>query len=171
MSKNASQKKLVAVGRISTLVFVIIGGVIAYFLQKFPTGIFTYIQEFQGFISPGVLAAFLFGFVVKRAPGRAGVAALVVNVIVYGLLLIFYSGYGVFNDWGITMGKIAFLNRMAISFVFILVVMTILTLDKPLPEPKVMPTREGYDMKATGSVLWLGVAVIIITLLLYWKFW
>ena len=171
MNKNASQKMLVAVGRISTLVFVVIGGVIAYFLQKFPTGIFTYIQEFQGFISPGVLAAFLFGFVVKRAPGRAGVAALVVNAIVYGLLLIFYSGYGVFNDWGITMGKIAFLNRMAISFVFILVVMAILTLDKPLPEPKVMPTREGFDMKATGSVLWLGVAVIIITLLLYWKFW
>jgi hypothetical protein len=35
-------------------------------------GVFTFIQEFQGYVSPGILAAFVFGFVVKRAPAAAG---------------------------------------------------------------------------------------------------
>ncbi len=40
-------------------------------------GVFNYIQQFQGYIWPGVVAAFLFGMLVPQAPGSAGVAALV----------------------------------------------------------------------------------------------
>ena len=36
-------------------------------------GIFTYIQEFQGYISPGILAVFVFGMIFKKAPAAAGV--------------------------------------------------------------------------------------------------
>jgi SSS family solute:Na+ symporter len=140
-------------------------------LSGFPTGIFTYIQEFQGFISPGVLAAFAFGFIVKRAPGRAGVAALIVNVVIYGFLLICFSGYDLFNNLGTTISTIAFLNRMAISFGVILAVMIILTLAKPLSEPKTLPVREEFDMRPAPSVVWLGGAVIVITLALYAIFW
>jgi len=171
INKDASQGLVILTGRLSTLVFVVIGAVIAVFLRKFPTGIFTYIQEFQGFISPGVLAAFVFGFVFKRAPGAAGVAALVGNAIVYGFLLICFSGYGVFDKLGLTLGTIAFLNRMAISFVIVLLLMLIITVSKPLAVPKVLPKREEFDMRPTRSVAWLGAAVIAITLVLYMVFW
>jgi SSS family solute:Na+ symporter len=171
IKKDASQKMLVWTGRISTLVFVLIGGRVAIALSGFPTGIFTYIQEFQGFISPGVLAAFAFGFIVKRAPGQAGVAALIVNVVIYGFLLICFSGYDFFNNLGTTISTIAFLNRMAISFGVILAVMIILTLAKPLSEPKTLPIREEFDMRPAPSVVWLGAAVIVITLALYAIFW
>jgi SSS family solute:Na+ symporter len=171
IKKDASQKMLVWTGRISTLVFVLIGGRVALTLSGFPTGIFTYIQEFQGFISPGVLAAFAFGFIVKRAPGSAGVAALIVNLVVYGLLLIFFSGYEVFNNLGIAYGQIAFLNRMAISFGVVLAVMIIITLAKPLAEPRTLPVREGFDMRPTPVVAWLGALVIAVTLILYVIFW
>ncbi|MBA7668961.1 Sodium/glucose cotransporter [subsurface metagenome] len=171
IKKDASQKMLVWTGRISTLVFVLIGGRVAVALSGFPTGIFTYIQEFQGFISPGVLAAFAFGFIVKRAPGPAGAAALIVNVVVYGFLLICFSGYDLFNNLGTTIGKIAFLNRMAITFVVILVTMFVITKLKPLPEPRVMPVREEFDMRPAPSVVWLGALVIVITLALYVIFW
>jgi len=171
IKKDASQKMLVWTGRISTLVFVLIGGRVAVALSGFPTGIFTYIQEFQGFISPGVLAAFAFGFLIKRAPGAAGVAALIVNLVVYGFLLIFFSGYEVFNNLGMTVGKIAFLNRMAVTFAIILLVMLIITKVRPLAEPKVLPVREKFDMRPTPAVAWLGAVVIIATLALYWLFW
>jgi SSS family solute:Na+ symporter len=42
-------------------------------------GVFKFIQEFQGYISPGILAAFVFGFAVRRAPPAAGVTALVAS--------------------------------------------------------------------------------------------
>ena len=171
IKKDASQKMLVWTGRISTLVFVLMGGRVAIALSGFPTGIFTYIQEFQGFISPGVLAAFAFGFIVKRAPGSAGVAALIVNVVVYGILLIFFSGYEVFNKLGVTYGQIAFLNRMAVSFGVVLAVMIIITLVKPLTEPRTLPVREEFDMRPTPAVAWLGGVVIAVTLILYVIFW
>jgi SSS family solute:Na+ symporter len=157
--KDASQSALIWTGRISTAVFVLIGVYIAPKLgdPKF-MGIFTYIQEFQGYISPGILAVFVFGMVFKNAPASAGVTGLVLTVPVYGFL-----------QW--QFGEIAFLNRMAITFGVVLLVMFIITKAKPLPEPKVLPVREEFDMRPTPVVAWLGAAVIIATLALYWYFW
>jgi len=157
--KNASQKTLVITGRVMTLVFVVVGCVIAPVLAE-PRfkGVFHYIQEFQGYISPGILAAFVFGFAVKRAPAAAGVAALLLNPVVYGFLHIEF-------------GEIAFLNRMAITFGFILLVMAVITAVRPLKEPVEMPVQRDFDMKPAASVLWLGGAVITGVVLFYIVFW
>jgi SSS family solute:Na+ symporter len=157
--KDASQKALIWTGRTTTAIFVLIGCFIAPYLgdERFK-GIFTYIQEFQGYISPGILAVFVFGMIFKRAPAVAGVTGLILTVPIYGFL-----------HW--QFGEIAFLNRMAITFVVILIVMGIITKLKPLAEPKVMPVREEFDMRPAPSVVWLGAIVIAITIALYIKFW
>ncbi|MFO7447988.1 MAG: solute:sodium symporter family transporter [Ignavibacteriaceae bacterium] len=159
IKKDASQKNLVTTGRLLTILFVLIGCFIAPALgdPRFK-GIFTYIQEFQGYISPGILAAFVFGFVVKKAPPAAGVAALVVCVPVYGFLHLFFS-------------EIAFLNRMAITFAVILVIMALITLIKPLKQPVTLPKREDIDMSPTPKAKFLGISVVVITLILYLIFW
>jgi len=157
--KDASAHSLVKVGRIATLIFVLIVCLIAPQLAnpKFK-GIFTYIQEFQGYISPGILATFIFGLIVKRAPSAAGVTGLIITVPIYGFL-----------QW--RFGEIAFLNRMAITFGVVLLVMLIITLVRPLSEPKVMPTREDFDMRPAPSIVWLGGLVIVVTIALYIIFW
>jgi len=157
--KEASGKTLIWTGRTTTAIFVLIGCFIAPYLgdERFK-GIFTYIQEFQGYISPGILAVFVFGMIFKRAPAAAGVTGLILTVPIYGFL-----------HW--QFGEVAFLNRMAITFVIILIVMGIITKLKPLAEPKVMPVREEFDMRPAPSVVWLGVIVIAITIALYIKFW
>lgn len=157
--KEASPKSLVTIGRITTLVLVVIGCFIAPYLgdERF-RGIFNYIQEFQGFVSPGILAAFVFALIFKRAPSSAGISALVLSPIFYGIQLFAFS-------------EIAFLNRMAITFGLILLIMFIITMVKPLSKPKVMPVREDFDMKPTPVVAWMGVAVVVITIGLYVVFW
>ena len=159
LKKEASQRSLIWTGRIATAIFVIIGCVIAPKLgdPQFK-GIFTYIQEFQGYISPGILAVFVFGMIFKKAPAAAGVTGLLLSVPVYGFL-----------QW--QFGDIAFLNRMAITFGFILLVMLVMTLINPLHTPKTMPVREGFDMKPAPLVKILGAAVIILTICLYIIFW
>ncbi len=89
--KDASERSLITMGRITTAIFALFGCFIAPQLAnpKFQ-GIFNYIQEFQGFLSPGVLAAFVFGLFVHRAPASAGVAALVLCLLLYGSLRIFF---------------------------------------------------------------------------------
>jgi SSS family solute:Na+ symporter len=142
-----------------TLLFVFIGCMIAPQLghPRFQ-GIFNYIQEFQGYISPGILAAFLFGLLIRRAPGAAGVAALVANPLIYGFL-----------HW--QFGDIAFLNRMAITFGVILLLMAGITLWRPLKEAVTLPKRAEFDMRTPPLVRVLGAAVIVITVTLYIIFW
>ncbi len=157
--KDASGESLVKIGRIATLTFVVIVCLIAPQLgnPKFK-GIFNYIQEFQGYISPGILASFLFGMIFKRAPSAAGIASLILSVPIYGFL-----------QW--QFGYIPFLNRMAITFGILIIVMAIITFLRPLKESKVMPVKEGFDMKPTPLVLWLGMLVIALTVALYILFW
>jgi SSS family solute:Na+ symporter len=157
--KDASNKTLIWTGRVTTAVFAVLGMLIAPRLgdPRFK-GIFTYIQEFQGYISPGILGVFVFGMIFKKAPPAAGVTGLLLSVPVYGFL-----------QWQFS--EIAFLNRMAITFGVILLVMLIITLVKPLPEARTMPVREEFDMRRTPSVIWLGAIVIAVTLALYVIFW
>jgi SSS family solute:Na+ symporter len=163
---QSSEKNLVRTGRIMTLVFVAAGCLIAPNLGNF-AGIFSYIQEFQGFISPGILAAFIFGFLIKRAPGKAGTAALLLNVPLYGLLYIFFSG----AFPAVTIATIAFLNRMAITFVIIIVVMTLITAIRPLDKPVTMPVQEDFDMTPARSVIWFGGIVIAAVVTFFIIFW
>ncbi|MCI0693618.1 solute:sodium symporter family transporter [candidate division KSB1 bacterium] len=158
-NQKASDRALITMGRITTAIFVLVGCFIAPQLAN-PNfkGIFNYIQEFQGFLSPGVLAAFIFGLFVKRAPASAGVAALVLCPILYGTLLIFFP-------------EVAFLNRIAITFIAIIAVMTAITVARPLSAPVTLPVREKFDMRPAPAVVWLGTTVIVLTLALYVIFW
>lgn len=159
INKNASQKGLVAIGRICVTVFVVIGCLIAPLLAnpKFG-GIFSYIQEFQGYISPGILAVFVFGLIFKKVPGFAGVVGLLINPVVYFVFARVIPG-------------MAFLDRMALSFACVLVIMSILTIIKPLKEPKVMAYNKVIDMKSSSTAKLFGVIVVILTLALYIIFW
>lgn len=157
--KEATQKSLLFIGRVMTVLFFLIGCWIAPQLAnpKFG-GVFKYIQEFQGYISPGILAAFVFGFVFKRAPAAAGVTALVICAPIYGLL-----------HWQFS--EIAYLNRMAITFIVTLIIMGVITLTRPLATPKVMPVQKDFDLRPSKAVLWLGGAVIAAVLAFFIIFW
>lgn len=159
INKNSSQKGLVFVGRICVATFVVIGCIIAPLLAdpKFG-GIFSYIQEFQGYISPGILAVFVFGLLVKKAPGAAGVVGLLINPVVYFIL-------------AKAIPAMAFLDRMALSFGCVLLIMSIITIIKPLQTPRVLPHNDKLDLKSSPAAKVCGVGVVIVTLILYVIFW
>lgn len=155
----SSQDTLVAMGKFFTVLFVLIACLIAPNLGN-PAfgGIFTFIQEFQGFISPGVLMVFLFGFLVPRAPRFLGWLGILVNVALYGYLYLFQ-------------GQIPFLNRMAICFGVVFAVMAITTLVKPLKQPVVMPVTDLICLESSKTAKIWGVGVVISTIILYIIFW
>jgi len=156
---EAPQRTLVLIGRICVVVFVIIGCLIAPLLghPRFG-GIFKYIQEFQGFISPGILAVFVFGLLVKRAPPACGVVGLLLNPVMYGLLKLLIP-------------SLAFLDRMALSFFCVLAVMGIITALRPLPEPFELPTKTHIELTSSRLAKGLGIAVVVATVVLYIVFW
>lgn len=158
IAPDASDKLLVMVGRLCVVVFAIIGCMVAPCLAN-PNlgGVFTFIQEFQGFLSPGILAVFIFGMASKRAPRFSGALGILTSPIVYGLLLFFA-------------GNIAFLNRMAITFGCSLLVMLLLTLVKPLKQDVVMPVNESMNLESSKGAKFAGAGILIICAALYITF-
>ncbi|TWU27342.1 sodium:solute symporter family transporter [Bythopirellula polymerisocia] len=155
LRKGASQSELVSIGRACTIAFVLIALLIAPNLGSPKFGnIFNYIQEFQGFISPGVLAIFIFGLLVHRAPRSVGTVGLILNPILYGALKLVAP-------------QIAFLDRMAICFGILLVVLAIMTKLNPLPEPVELPVNESMNLEESGVAKFWGVVVVVLTIALY----
>lgn len=171
VKKGISNHGLVQVGRTCTIIFVIIAAIIAPNLAspKFG-GIFTFIQEFQGFISPGVLAVFLVGFLIPRAPRFLGWSGILLNAILYGLFKFWLAEVIVDNGLWFA-GDISFLDRMALCFLIVLAYCGIMTALKPLPEPAVLPENKDIDLESSQGAKVAGVCVIAITVVLYIIFW
>ena len=155
-----SQSQLILSGRIFVVVFVVIACLIAPGLgdPKFG-GIFSFIQEFQGFITSGILGVYLFGFLVPRTPRYMGWVGILINVVLYGTLKWFIAP------------DVPFLNRMAICFGVVVATLAVVTLVKPLIKPVVMPVTDLIALESSKSAKIWGVAVVIVTLALYVIFW
>jgi SSS family solute:Na+ symporter len=173
LKKDASQFQLVTVGRICVVVFVVIAMIIAPTLDnpKFK-GVFTFIQEFQGFISPGILAIFLFGVLVHKAPRACGTIGLILNPILYGGLKWADKLPGIgHTSLAAKLAGLAFLNRMAVCFFVVLGVLTVLRLVIPLPKPVDLPVNDKINLESKADVKVWGVVVVVLTLALYAIFW
>ncbi|MBQ4613627.1 MAG: sodium/solute symporter [Akkermansia sp.] len=163
--KPASDKQLVAVGKVGVLVCAVIATVVAPFLDN-PAfgGIFTFIQEFQGFLSPGVLAVFLFGFFVPKCPRVFGWLGIVVGAVAYASF-----------KWVAFLGctDSSFLNRMGYSLIVVCLVGLILTIINAVKggEAVVLEDKGIIEMKTSGRAKGFGWAVIVATIALYILFW
>ncbi len=155
-SPNLSQKSTVLTGRICVVVFSFIAVFLAPQLgnPKISNSIFTIIQEGQGFISPGILAVFVFGLIVRKAPPVAGVVGLLTNIVAYGLM-----------KWALP--NVQFLNRMAICLGLCMLVMGIITLVMPLKEPVKFEHKTKLDLTTSKGAKVAGFIVVGITIIFY----
>jgi SSS family solute:Na+ symporter len=160
---------LVKVGRIFVVVFVFLAGLVAPALDNF-TSIFAYIQEFQGFISPGILAVFIFGFFSPRTPRYFGAVGIGLNVVAYA------SFKWLIGPWLVSHGlwyadSIAFLDRMAICFFIVLIAGCLLTILRPMPKPVRMPENTEISLESSKGAKIFGFGVVLATVALYAIFW
>ena len=162
-------KTLVLVGRIFVVLFVILAGFVAPELDNFAS-IFAYIQEFQGFISPGILAVFIFGFFSPRTPRYFGWMGILLNVISYGAFKWFLGPLLAGNGFWYA-DQIAFLDRMAICFFIVIAAGILLTIKDPLKEPVKLPVNDQIELKTSKGAMVVGVGVVIATAALYYYFW
>lgn len=159
LNRNASQTQLVWLGRGLTVLFVVGACLLAPQLDdpKFG-GVFQFIQQFQGYIWPGVVAVFLFGLLVERAPGAAGVAGLLAGPAIYYLFQSFAQ-------------DLHFLIQVTLTFSLVLAVMGLITLARPLQEPRRLPVRNDLDMSTSPAVATAGTLVILGVALFFLVFW
>ncbi|SDZ96641.1 sodium/sugar symporter [Pedobacter hartonius] len=165
INEGASEKKMVNVGRWSVVVASLIAIVIAPALRSFDQ-VYQFIQEYVGFISPGVFAIFLLGFFWKRTTSKAALTAALLTIplsTLFKFLPEISSG---------AMEPIPFLNRMSWVFCIIIAVMIVIT----ATDPKSKNNPQGLEIdtkmfKVSPSFMVASVIICGILAALYTVFW
>jgi SSS family solute:Na+ symporter len=109
INKNASEKRLVNVGRITSVCALILALLAVYPIMGGADQAFQIIQEYSGFVYPGVVVIFGLGLLWKRASGTAAVVAAI-GTFVFSILFKFL------------MPEVPFLLRMGYVFLCLVVV-------------------------------------------------
>ena len=176
---NASEKNLVYTGRVAIVIAMIIAVLISPFLGIDKKGGFQYIQEYTGFVSPGIFAIFILGFFWKRT---TALAALVAALITFPLSLFLkflpkwadlspLSSLG-FSSLNAESGlyEIPFLDRMGFVFLICFAIMVLLSLLGPRENPKGLEVDSSM-FKPKGGFAVGAVIVFGILAALYTIFW
>jgi solute:Na+ symporter, SSS family len=160
--RSATERQLVRTGRWTVIISMVIASIVAPALSTLDQA-YQFIQEYVGFISPGVLAIFLLGFFWKRTTSGAALSAALLTIPLSTLLkyLPYWTG-GAFPDY-------PFLDRMTIVFVFLIFLMVLVSLlDKRSKhqqrviqiDPSMFRTSPSFMV---GSVLILGILTALYT--------
>lgn len=115
INRLATDEQLVRIGRITIMVAMVLAILISPFLGIDKKGGFQYIQEYTGFISPGVFCIFILGFFWKRATAPAALTAII-------------GGFGLSVLFKFTYPALPFLDRMGLVFVICVALMIIISL-------------------------------------------
>jgi SSS family solute:Na+ symporter len=132
----ADEKRQVAVGRWVIVISMIMAVIIAPYLGIDKKGGFQYIQEYTGFVSPGILAMFLLGFFWKKATSNAALFATIGGFVLsiifkfmpgfVDLQFLYSTGFSVANAAGVY--EIPFIDRMGFVFIICVLVMYLISI-------------------------------------------
>lgn len=79
---DTSEKRLVAVGQIATVVIVVLGILWIPIMRSIGDVLYTYLQDVQSVLAPGIAAAFLLGITWKRTSAKGGMWGLITGLII-----------------------------------------------------------------------------------------
>jgi SSS family solute:Na+ symporter len=186
INKTADERRLVNLGKMTVVVSMALGVIMSLVIGEKLMGEgkqgFNYIQEYTGFVSPGILAMFLLGFFWKRTTSAAALFATIGGLVMAIILkflplwvnLSWLTPYGFFQPNYANHGlyEIPFMDRMGIVFVFCIIGMAIINFVQNrrgvqnkglIVDPSMFRVNRSF---AIGSVV-----IAVILTVLYTVFW
>lgn len=178
----ASERRLVVVGQVATLVLVVFGLMWVPFIELIQGGLFKYLQSVQGYIAPPIAAVFLVGILWPRVNSKGAMATMLTGLVlaILRLWLETSSTAGSFDpstlgplSWFVTLN---FLHMAFVLFVVSIVILVSVSLATEAPETAKLknltlsttditldedPAFRGQDRVLTGLLIALIAAIWI----------
>lgn len=156
--KDASESKQVSVGRITAVVAFVIASIVAPALGQLDQA-FQFIQEYTGFISPGVFAIFFFGVFWKKTTSNAALVGAALSIPLSVVLKI-------------ALPLLPFIDRMGYVFLILAALMITISLveGKGKDHPKAIEIDAELFKTSTGFKIGAFIITGIIAAL-YILFW
>jgi len=85
---DTEEKKLVLIGRIATVVVVVLGVLWIFVIQRMGKSLYNYIQSVQSLLAPAIAAVFLMGISWKKTSPKAGMWTLIAGLVLGGTRLV-----------------------------------------------------------------------------------
>lgn len=180
----ASETKLVNIGRISVIVAMLMAVVLSLIVGEALMGEgkqgFQYIQEYSGFVSPGIFAMFILGFFWKKTTSNAAMFATIGGFIIAVILKVlpqwvdlsslYEYGWAIQNGNGVY--EIPFMDRMLIIFAICLIGMYFIS----IYETKRGIVAKGLEVdgsmfKVSNSFAVGALIIVVMIVALYSAFW
>jgi SSS family solute:Na+ symporter len=180
INPDADENRIVNVGKITVVVAMLIAIFIAPLMGIDKKGGFQYIQEYTGFVSPGVFAMFIMGFFWKKTTSSAALFATIGGFI-FSLFLKFLpthadlsglASIGFSKATAAGVYEIPFLDRMGIVFGLCVVGMVIISLFENMRGVKTNGLEINTSMFRVSNSFLVGSLIIGgILAALYGAFW
>lgn len=150
---RVSEENLVKLGKYAVVVSLLIAASLAPLLSNLDQG-FQFIQEFTGFITPGVLAIFLMGILTKWTTAKAAIAGAV-STFFYSILFK--------NVW---LNDMPFMNRILVVFAFTVLTMVIVSLldKKNAKDTNIILEKEMFVVSDLFKVVSLFIVGVLTAL-------
>jgi len=155
MNKNASERRLVAVGRLTALAALVIALIAVYPIMGGADQAFQIIQEYSGFVYPGIVVIFSLGLLWKRS---SGVAAIVTAIGTFLFSVLFK----------LIMPNTPFLIRMGYVFFVLVILFVSLSLlskntvpAKPLDEHTIKTQLKWSSILFASSIICYVLGIIV----------
>ena len=135
---DASEKQLVNVGRVATILMVLVSLAWIPFMSRISGQLWIYLQSVQAYVSPPIAVVFLLGIFWKRINGQGAITSLLVGFVLGAtrfILEVVYAGKlpSGWLGWFVGMN---FLHFAILMFVICLVILVVVSLLTPAPEAR-----------------------------------
>ncbi|NQW37323.1 MAG: solute:sodium symporter family transporter [Flavobacteriales bacterium] len=138
-NRDASEKKVVKVGKIFGVFLALLSMFIAPLIANAPNGLFGYLQEVNGCYSIPILTIIVVGYLTKYVPAIAAKVAIISGVVLYSISQFILKPFVVGPD-----NYPHFLHVMAILFVLNVLIMLVIG--------KLYPRKEAFKLQYTKQV-------------------
>ncbi|MCJ7448408.1 MAG: sodium:solute symporter [Bacteroidales bacterium] len=149
---QAPEKELVRVGRIATMVVVVLGVLWIPVMKGLGKVLYAYLQDVQSLLAPGIAAVFLLGIASKKTTPKAGFIGLVTGFVLGMTRLAFkVFGSGLSHDsiFYQVFLKANWLHYEIIIFILVIVLMIVVSMVTPKADP--VAIRGLYIGSATAE--------------------
>ncbi|MFA6677233.1 MAG: sodium:solute symporter [Bacteroidales bacterium] len=186
LKPKTSEKKLVHIGQIATVVIVVLGILWIPIMRSIGNVLYTYLQDVQSVLAPGIAAAFLLGITWKRTSAKGGMWGLISGMIV-GLTRLGAKVYftnvlnapdSLFKYLFYDVNWLFFCGWMFLFCIIVVVIVSLFTkapseekiqglvFGTSTPEQKLATRKSWNKWDVINSIIILGI-----TAAFYWYFW
>ena len=167
VGKEASDKTIVSVGRISAAVALLIAAFIAPLLQNLGQA-FQFIQEYTGVVSPGILAVFLLGLFWKQTSNRGAIIGALASIPVAMYFKVAPKGWAESSFFV----DIPFMDQMGYTLLITMLIIALVSKIEHKNKDDIKGIPLVKNIFKTSSVFNAGAfALMLILTALYAVFW